>query len=384
MAATTGAVLDLASGPVASLYGRVAGLAVAALFFLTAVAMAVEAFGATPDQPRQLTRPVWRAVLCLAILQGYPMLAGTVAQTFTGMARSLTGPQVLNQFQELLDAKMARFKEADSARLKQEAAVADPQSGSWGGGISAAMNSMSAQAGGQIFAAILTLALLLCLGCYAVFQNLSAILLAVLYVVGPLSVVGSVLSPSLGKKWLTTFVSISTWPLISGVLLQLTAEICGVWLRSDSSSPSEILIAALSVAVIGLVTPAVASSLIGDSLGNAVSTGAGMATNAVAGLAARAQQSVVLGRKEATQEAREQARAAAMADGEGPRGFSRGEGTGPAISNSAPASTGPAPRSPVSSNPPPKAAASPTPSMPPASAPKPPATPSSPPRSSSP
>jgi hypothetical protein len=112
-----------------------------------------------------------------------------------------------------------------------------------------------------------------------VVTELAKVMATLLYALGPLAVVFSIpkTSDSL-SRWFRTYVSILAWPVLSAVMLSIIAQ-AGLQ-GLDGASPAFASIStALLMAVCACAVPALASSLVGGSVG-AISSGLAMATQA--------------------------------------------------------------------------------------------------------
>jgi hypothetical protein len=266
--------LDVVHGPAQALYAQTSHVALGLLGVLFGVAMVVEFLrvGATGSLGSVILKPLWAGLIVVALLRGYPYLAGTVLQSSQGITQQIVKPEVYSRFSEQLQAKLERYKAQDQAFLG-DGITANPNASMTG--------ALAHQLGGQLFGTALTLVISLGLASFAVFKILSATILGFLYVMGPLALAASVLAPSVGMRWFRTFVTIALWPLIAGILLQLTIAITQVWLTSDDASILGILAMALMTVCITFTTPALASAFLGGSVGNVISTGASAAAGAV-------------------------------------------------------------------------------------------------------
>lgn len=227
---------------------------------LLLVAFVVEIVFRDPATPPSFRHSVWRAAIVLALLSPvgghtlYGTLCGALAGLSDGMAATLAPADPWAEFARVAEQWQDRLAEAK--RNNEDGAIA-------------------AQIGGLVFTTVLSLGLLLGQGAMWVMKTLASVLLILLYALGPLALVFwiPIKSDSLGR-WLRTFLTVLTWPVMSAVLLAIItkASLRGL----DGASPAFASIAtALLLGVTALAVPVVSSSLVGGSMG---AIGAGMST----------------------------------------------------------------------------------------------------------
>lgn len=234
-----------------------AGYARALFPALLLVAFIVEIVFRDPSSPPSFRNSVWRGAIVLALVMPvggqtlYGALCGALAGLSDGMAATLAPSDPWADF--------ARVAEQWQERL----AVA--KAGNEDG-------SIAAQVGGVFFASLLSLALLLGQSAMWVMTQLASVLVVLLYALGPLALVFwlPLKSDSFGR-WLRTFLTVLTWPVMSAVILGIItkASLRGL----DGASPAFATLAtALLLGVTALAVPVVSSSLVGGSMG-AISAG---------------------------------------------------------------------------------------------------------------
>lgn len=237
-----------------------AGYARALFPALLLVAFIVEIVFRDPSSPPSFRNSVWRGAIVLALVMPvggqtlYGALCGALAGLADGMAATLAPSDPWADF--------ARVAEQWQERL----AVA--KAGNEDG-------SIAAQVGGVFFASLLSLALLLGQSAMWVMTQLASVLVVLLYALGPLALVFwlPLKSDSFGR-WLRTFLTVLTWPVMSAVILGIItkASLRGL----DGASPAFATLAtALLLGVTALAVPVVSSSLVGGSMG---AIGAGVST----------------------------------------------------------------------------------------------------------
>lgn len=223
-------------------------------------ALVVEIVFRDPSAPPSFRNSLWRAAIVLALLAPvgnqtlYGRLCGALAGLSDGMASSLGPSDPWGDFE-----KTASKWQEDISKAK--AANED--------------GSIAAQVGGLFFASLISLALLLGQSALWVMTQFASVLVVLLYALGPLALVFwlPVKSDSLGR-WLRTFVTVLTWPVMSALLLAIItrASLSGL----NGASPAFASLAtALLLGVTAFAVPVVSSGLVGGSMG---AIGAGMST----------------------------------------------------------------------------------------------------------
>lgn len=279
-------VLDLTSGAPAKYYGVIMGIARDAFLFSFVLGLALEAFSSAPSAPRDYAGVVQRAVIVLALLVFFPTIFGTVIRSTDGLATQLTPPDVWEKFWQAsanyLQANYDGSKDPSVAQV--QGAEAEP---GFLDSVANAAKYAGRLAGGGIFNAFLTMAMLICQGLHWVIGTLAHVLIALLYVVGPLALVGSIPKASgVGGRWFLTFVTIAFWPVISALLLAITSELGLQAFLAQGAFGS--LASAMLIAATAVATPSIASALIGGGVKDIItpglhsmSHGTQMASNAV-------------------------------------------------------------------------------------------------------
>ena len=274
-AGATGGVLDLQGGAIGELTGKTLGIAHGLLAFLVVLALVRELLRG-PGQRRQYLAVVWRTLLVLALLQGYGFLAGSVVKQCT----SLTG---LLATQESVQSLLDKYRTA----LAQGFGTADPGAAG-AAGASAADAARPSGIGGVLFDAVLALVLLLGQAVQWVFTQLSRILIGFFYAIGPLALVFHVPGLDAPARWLRHLVTVSCWPVVSALLLHLSASVLTQtnFAAGGAGALFGALASSLLLCAMAFATPRISSALVGG-VGNLVSDGAaavvGVATGAVGG-----------------------------------------------------------------------------------------------------
>jgi hypothetical protein len=266
--ATPGEVLDLRTGAVGALTQKTLGLAHGLLALLLVLGLVRELLRG-PGQPRRYLAVVWRALLVLLLLQGYGFLAGSIVQTCTALSASLVPAD-----------SVAQLFEAHRAAVAASLGSGPP-------GASADTAAASSGIGGILFDALLALLLLIGQAIQWVFSQLSRVLISFFYAVGPLALVFHVPGLDVPGRWLRHLVTVSCWPVVSALLLHLSAALV-THARPASTGTGAVfgaLASSLLLSALAVATPRVASAVVGG-VGNLLGTGAAAVASVVTGTAA--------------------------------------------------------------------------------------------------
>jgi hypothetical protein len=227
------------------------------------VALAVEAFGRAPGQPREFAAVVWRVVLVVFLLLFYvPLFNGLMKHVFDPLAEAVTPVSGLGEFlrQSIEAAKGLPSSQADQV-------IAD-------GGVTGAATAIvqGTGFGGFFYDSLVSLLLLVAEGLIIVIGKLGKLLAALLFCLGPLALVAAVPRPSrTGTRWFSHFVTILSWPVFGGLLLSIL-----VAMGRDGSGTGGYLaavIASLLTAGMALVIPRLAYHVVGGTLENLIASG---------------------------------------------------------------------------------------------------------------
>jgi hypothetical protein len=281
--AADGDALDLKGGAVGELTGKTLGIAHGLLAFLLVLGLVVELLRG-PGQRKRYLAIVWRTMLVLALLQAYTFLAGSVVKQCTSLAQSLSSK----------DSAGAPLEQYRAAVERNFAASVGPQgTGTTPSGTGAAGpappgdEAKASGLGGFLFEAIMAMVTLLALAVDWVFTELSRILIAFFYAIGPLALVFHVPGLDAPGRWLRSLVTVSCWPVVSSVLLHLSASVLTRSTLATSSAGTAFgsVASALLLCVLAFATPKIASALVGG-VGNLLGEGASAAVSVASGVAA--------------------------------------------------------------------------------------------------
>ena len=227
------------------------------------VALAVEAFGRAPGQPREFAAVVWRVVLVVFLLLFYvPLFNGLMKHVFDPLAEAVTP---VSGFGEFLRQSIEAAKGLPSSQADQVIAE---------GGVTGAATAIvqGAGFGGFFYDSLVSLLLLVAEGLIIVIGKLGKLLAALLFCIGPLALVAAVPRPSrTGTRWFSHFVTILSWPIFSGLLLSILVAMGRD--GADTGGYLAAIVASLITAGMALVVPRLAYHVVGGTLENLIASG---------------------------------------------------------------------------------------------------------------
>lgn len=272
--AAGGDVLDLRMGAVGELTSKTLGLAHGLLAFLLVLGLTLELLRG-PGQRKRYLAVIWRTLLVLGLLQAYTFLAGSVVKQCTALAQSLAS-------QDSAASPLDQYRTAVAQSL---ASAGNP--GPSGTSATTEEPGRPSGVGGLFFEAAVDMVLFLAEAITWAFTELSRILIAFFYAIGPLALVFYVLGLDAPGRWFRSLVTVSVWPVVSSVLLHLSNSAL-----SDAALPTTGLGAtfrgmatSILLCVLALATPKIASALVGG-VGNLLGEGASAAMSVASGAAA--------------------------------------------------------------------------------------------------
>ena len=259
-----GDVLELREGAVGELTYKTLGLAHGLLALLLVLGLTLELLRG-PGQRRRYLAVVWRTLLVLGLLQAYTFLAGSVVKQCTALAQTLAS-------QDSATSPLDPYRTA----VAQSLAV----SGSQGPAANTAPSEPGRPTGvgGLLFDVAVDMVLLLAEAITWAFTELSRILIAFFYAIGPLALAFHVLGLDVPGRWFRSLVTVSFWPVVSSVLLYLSNSVLSDTAVGATGMGATFRGVATSVllCVLALATPKIASALVGG-VGNLLSEGASAA-----------------------------------------------------------------------------------------------------------
>lgn len=270
--ADDGDALDLKGGAVGELTAKTLALAYGLLAVLFLLALVVELLRG-PGQKRHYLAVVWRTVLVLGLLQAYTFLAGSVVKQCTQLAQSLSSlgsaAAPLQQYQAAVERSFTQTPAAKAGGATPAGPPVSPPT------------DESPGLGGLFFGAIVDAVKVLAVAIHWVFTELSRILIAFFYAIGPLALVFHVPGLDAPGRWLRSLVTVSCWPVVSSLLLRLSAAVLTRASLPTSGAGAAFggVASALLLVVLAFATPKIASALVGG-VGNLLGEGASAALGA--------------------------------------------------------------------------------------------------------
>ena len=278
-------VLNLRDGVPKELLGKMLTIAWGLFAFSLVLGLLLEAFGGAPDQPKNYGGVAWRALVVVALLGAYPKLFGTIITTAESIAQRVAPQEIWDAFNRHTMESVEAFarKQAPPASPSTEgsATVAD-KAGEWIEGLKPSAAYVTAFVGGGFFDTFVAFFVTAAQGFQWAFFQFSRILLALFYVLGPLALVFHIpASSQTAGRWFRAFVTITTWPIFSSLLLALAtalmyrtndAAVTGAYATAFGALASSFLLVCLNLAV-----PLLASAIVGGSVRNILLPAAGAA-----------------------------------------------------------------------------------------------------------
>ncbi len=276
--AADGEALDLQGGAVGELTARTLTIAHGLVAFLLVLALVVELLRG-PAQRKRYLAVLWRTLVVLGLLQAYTFLAGSLVKQCTSLAQSLASVDVSDPLEP--------YRQAAAPPLN--GATAQAGGGGNPAGVPAApgVEGKPAGLGGVLFDVFLSLVVLLAGAVHWVFTQLSRILISFFYVIGPLALTFYVPGLDAPGRWLRSLVTVSCWPVVSSVLLNLSTAVLlrPAFAAGGPGVPFSAVASSLLLCVLAFATPKIASALVGG-MGNLVGEGAAAALRLAGGAAA--------------------------------------------------------------------------------------------------
>jgi hypothetical protein len=273
--------LDLQGGSVGALTAQTLGLAHGLLAFLLVLGLVLELLRG-PAQKKQYLAVLWRTLVVLALLQTYTFLAGSVVKLCTSLAHTLARQDASGSPLEHFHSSVAQsFSEsaATGAVSPGTAAAAEAES--------AAQAASPSSVGGLLFDAGVTLLQMVAQAIHWAFTQLSRVLIAFFYAIGPLALVFYVPGLDAPGRWLRSLVTVCCWPLVSSLLLNLCSAVLdrSKLPATGAGAAFEGVASSLLLCILAFATPRIASALVGGA-GNLIGEGAAAALRVARGGAA--------------------------------------------------------------------------------------------------
>ena len=268
LVAAAAPLVDLKTGAAATMADSTLGIARKYFVVAMMIGFLLEAFGKSPTATRDYAACTWRAVLVLILLTFYTTIFGSVVNLTSDLAAQVTPPSVLEKlttdYRGRLKTLYARSPEQQAAStVKNEEPTLPSGDLAW------------KVTGGLVFDSIVMLLATLGLAITWLVTALAALFVTLFYILGPLALVFAVPRISeTGTRWFAEFVSFCSWPIISGLLLQITVSLGTHLIYGTGSGPLTTIASALLMTASAIATPILAHRLIGGSVKTAASHGA--------------------------------------------------------------------------------------------------------------
>jgi hypothetical protein len=272
-AASSPTVLDLGTGAPRQLLGTTLGLARGFFVFALILSLVLEAFGRAPYAPREYGACVFRALVVLVLLSFYSTLFGTVVNLTEDVAARVAPAQAWTDFSKRAQEEFSRLFERRSEADEHAAKVGKTEG--WSDAVADGASIAGGVMGGFVFDSIVATLVLVGEAAHWVIGMLGRVLAVVFYVLGPLALVFSIPRASgLGLRWFRGFIAYCCWPILSGLILSITLAVGvqGLALDGASSAFGSVATALLLVAT-AVMTPVLASSILGGGGSNLASAG---------------------------------------------------------------------------------------------------------------
>ena len=257
------AVLDFtAPGPLRDYLGL--SMKVAWSYFTLAVIAAVvlEAIASGPGAPRNYAEVIWRIVLIVFLLWNYQRVFGFVMHVTTDIADRLTPQDALDEYHKYLDQVYA--EEGQKQPVPSDSGEISKLGGPAAASAHAAISQWSV--GNMLVDGFMGIMVLIAKGIVYALERLGRILAAVFFVVGPLALVAGIPRQSgTGGRWFRYFVSVSSWPIFSGLVLGVMTAVAKQSVLSRAGSPTANLVTAFVMILCALASPLLAGWIVGGA-----------------------------------------------------------------------------------------------------------------------
>ena len=285
---------------------------------------------------------VRRLVLAVFLLTFYNASVGTMVNALGDLAQWLSPPAgaitdyMTKANQARIKAKMAEVAASGQATGAPPSALSNPLE--WA---KAQVASAGTSAGTALFDTAIYFTILLCEAILFIILLTGKILVAMLYILGPIALaLGVPRASGVAGKWFKELVTFGSWPIFIAIFLSLLSAIGAA--GAGSASVLGALVSAGIMAASALSVPAVATSLVGGALGNIGERAAGLVESKGHALPGAAAQHAQAAGKAGAGYASGAVRAVASAAGFGGGSSGTGGGTGGATGGGAAASSPPA------------------------------------------
>lgn len=250
-------VLDFSSrtSVVGRTYATVHGLAVSFLLVAIIAGLLVEWLRSSPTRQGDIPGFLRRALIITFLLWQYPTVFGAIV----GMSQHIADRVAPN------DATMAFGKQAKAELKRSWEAAYGPGSKA---GVMDKVSTALGMGSGFVVESLVATTIFLAEALSYAFGLFARVVLALLYCLGPLMLVAGIpRSSGTAGRWFSHLMSVASWPIISGLLLSIAYD-AGLQGFLGATAIWAHLAAAMVMASCVLITPSLASRLVGGGLGN--------------------------------------------------------------------------------------------------------------------
>ena len=277
--------LDLRSGAPHELLGKVMGHAYWLLVCALVVALVLEGLMRPPGRDRDLSGVGFRFLMMLVFLKAYPIICGTVVNTADAIADAIAPRATWERYAQMRETYFTSIYDtqpgtaaqptSDGSLLSRTSALLD--------GVASGSKFVGAYFGGALFDGLLALMIALGQACQWVFAQLSQVILAFFFVVGPLAIACNVpLGVNSAGRWFQNFVTVACWPVGSALLLALSTDLMfqghASLEKGSTATAWGALASTLLIVVLNLCVPLLCSAIVGGAIRNIVTPALGGAT----------------------------------------------------------------------------------------------------------
>ncbi len=259
--------VDLKTGAAATMVATTLSVSRKYFVFAVLIGLLLEAFGKSPTDVRDYAACTWRAIVVLILLAFYPTIFGSVVNLTSDLAAQVTPPSTVEKlgsdYRARLKMVYAPTQQPDASPTKANTPTLPTSELAW------------RIPGGLLFDSVVMLLATLGLAITWLMTALAGLLITLFYILGPLALVFAVPRISdTGTRWFAEFVTFCAWPILSGLLLQITVSLGSHLVYGTGSGPITTIASALLMTASAIATPVLANRLVGGSIKSAAGHGA--------------------------------------------------------------------------------------------------------------
>ena len=249
------------------------------------IGLVLEGLMRPPGRERDLPGVGFRFLTMLVFLKAYPIVCGTVVNTADSIADAIAPKATWEKYAQMRETyfksiydtqpSVATGQPADGSLLSRASSLLD--------GVASGSKFVGAYFGGALFDGLLALMIALGQACQWVFAQLSQVVLAFFFVVGPLAIACNVpLGVNSAGRWFQNFVTVACWPVGSALLLALSTDLMfqghDSLEKGSAATAWGALASTLLIVVLNLCVPLLCSAIVGGAVRNIVTPALGGAT----------------------------------------------------------------------------------------------------------